>query len=142
MQGHPRVSVATCLLNEEEVLPELLRRVTTVLDSLPGGPHEMVIVDDGSSDRTFAIVAAASERDPRIVGISFSRNFGHQAALSAALEHASGDVVILVDGDLQDTMRPCLRYFVARPRCQLRSTNVQRRFAANMQTVTGGTATR
>jgi dolichol-phosphate mannosyltransferase len=96
------VTVATCLLNEEEVLPELLRRVMAVLDSLPGGPHEFVIIDDGSSDRTFSLIEAAARADHRIVGVSLSRNFGHQAALSAALERSTGDVVILMDGDLQD----------------------------------------
>jgi dolichol-phosphate mannosyltransferase len=63
----------------------------------------MVFVDDGSSDRTFELASAAAAEDPRIVAISLSRNFGHQAALSAALEHVSGDVVVLMDGDLQDS---------------------------------------
>ena len=113
MAEHPRVSVATCLLNEEEVLPELLRRLTAVLNSLPGGPHEMVFVDDGSSDRTFATVETAAEGDPRIIGVSLSRNFGHQAALSAALEQASGDVVIVMDGDLQDPPEEIPRFLDA-----------------------------
>ena len=98
----PRVSVAIALYNEEEVLPELLRRLTAVLDKLPAGPHEIVLVDDGSSDRTMDLVTAAAAEDPRIVGISLSRNFGHQAALSAALDNVTGDVVIVMDGDLQD----------------------------------------
>jgi dolichol-phosphate mannosyltransferase len=109
----PRISVATCLLNEEEVLPELLRRVRDVLDALPGGPHEIVLVDDGSSDRTFALIEAAARDDLRIVGISFSRNFGHQAGLSAALENTSGDVVILMDGDLQDPPEEIPRFLDA-----------------------------
>jgi dolichol-phosphate mannosyltransferase len=109
----PRVSVATCLLNEEEVLPELIRRVTSVLDTLPGGPHELVLVDDGSTDRTFALISAASLEEPRIVGVELSRNFGHQAALSAALEHATGDVVILMDGDLQDPPEEIPRFLKA-----------------------------
>jgi polyisoprenyl-phosphate glycosyltransferase len=98
----PRVSVAIALYNEEEVLPELLARLTAVLDDLPGGPHEMVLVDDGSSDRTWERLSSAAAADPRIVGISLSRNFGHQAALSAALDNITGDVVIVMDGDLQD----------------------------------------
>ena len=102
MSGEPRVSVAISLHNEEEVFPELIRRLTVVLDSLPGGPHEMVFVDDGSSDSTFELVSSAAANDDRIVGVSLSRNFGHQAALSAALEATSGDVVIVMDGDLQD----------------------------------------
>jgi glycosyltransferase involved in cell wall biosynthesis len=98
----PRVCVAISLYNEEEVFPELLRRLRAVLDVLPGGPHEIIFVDDGSSDGTFEKVAAAAAEDQRITGISLSRNFGHQAALSAALDHGSADVVIVMDGDLQD----------------------------------------
>ena len=98
----PRVSTAISLYNEEAVFSELLRRLRSVLDTLPGGPHEMVFVDDGSSDGTFAMVAAAAETDPRVVGVCLSRNFGHQAALSAALDHCSGDAVVVMDGDLQD----------------------------------------
>lgn len=97
-----RVSVAVALYNEEEVIPELLRRVLTVLDKIPGGPHELVLVDDGSSDRTFELIAAAATQTPNIIAISLSRNFGHQSALSAALDHITGDIVIIMDGDLQD----------------------------------------
>jgi polyisoprenyl-phosphate glycosyltransferase len=101
-EDQPSVSVAIALHNEEAVFAELLRRLTAVLDRLDGGPHEVVFVDDGSTDATFARISAAALNDPRIVGISLSRNFGHQAALSAALERVSGDVVIVMDGDLQD----------------------------------------
>jgi dolichol-phosphate mannosyltransferase len=97
-----RVSVAISLYNEENVLPELLRRLRDVLARIPGGPHEMLFVDDGSSDRTFEILAAAAAADSRIVVLSLSRNFGHQAALTAALDHVTGDLVVLMDGDLQD----------------------------------------
>lgn len=102
MSVAPSVSVAISLYNEEEVFPELLRRLKAVLDGLPGGPHQLVFVDDGSSDGTFDKVAAAAAEDTRIVGICLSRNFGHQAALSAALDYASADAVIVMDGDLQD----------------------------------------
>ena len=100
--GPPRLSIAIPLLDEEQVLPELLRRLRAVLAELPGGPHEMVFVDDGSTDRTFEILRAEAEKDTRIVAVSLSRNFGHQAALSAALDCVSGDLVVLMDGDLQD----------------------------------------
>ena len=103
MSGMPRVSLAIALYNEEAVLPELLRRVRSVLDGLPGPTHEMVFVDDGSTDRTLALLSAAAAADPRITVVALSRNFGHQAALSAALDHVSGDVVIVMDGDLQDS---------------------------------------
>ena len=102
MSAGPRVSVAIPLFNEEQVLAELLRRLRDVLAKIDGGPHEMVFVDDGSSDRTFEMLAAAAAEDPRIVAISLSRNFGHQSAISAALDNVSGDVIVVMDGDLQD----------------------------------------
>lgn len=98
----PRVSVAIPVYNEELVVPELLRRVGAVLDGIPGGPHEIVIVDDGSRDRTLAMLQEAAATDPRLVIIALSRNFGHQAALTAAIDHVTGDAVMLMDGDLQD----------------------------------------
>jgi glycosyltransferase involved in cell wall biosynthesis len=102
MIASPRVSVAIPIYNEEAVVPELVRRTTAVLDSLPGGPHEVVFVNDGSSDGTLGMLEAAAERDPRIVVVELSRNFGHQIALAAAIDQVSGDVVVLMDGDLQD----------------------------------------
>jgi len=98
----PRVSVAIPIYNEEEVVPLLIQRTTAALDGLPGGPHEIVLVDDGSSDRTAEILEAAALQDPRLVVVALSRNFGHQTALAAALDHCSGGVVVLMDGDLQD----------------------------------------
>ena len=89
-------------LQREKGVPELVRRLRAVLDGLPGGPHEMVFVDDGSTDRTFELLDEAAAGDPRIVVVSLSRNFGHQTAISAALDHATGDVVVVMDGDLQD----------------------------------------
>jgi len=102
MIDSPRVSVAIPIYNEEEVVPLLIQRTTTALDGLPGGPHEVVLVDDGSSDRTAEILESAALEDPRLVVVALSRNFGHQTALAAALDHCSGGVVVLMDGDLQD----------------------------------------
>ena len=102
MNVTPRTSVAVPLHNEESVVPELLRRVTAVLDLLPGGPHELVLVDDGSTDATLGMLEAAAAREPRITVISLSRNFGHQPAITAALDHTTGDVTVVMDGDLQD----------------------------------------
>lgn len=98
----PSVSVAIPVYNEQAVVPELLRRTTEVIDAIPGGPHEIVLVDDGSSDRTLELLEEAAEKDNRIVVVSLSRNFGHQIALAAALDHVAGDVTVLMDGDLQD----------------------------------------
>jgi glycosyltransferase involved in cell wall biosynthesis len=102
MIGQPSVSVAIPVYNEEAIVPELLRRTRAVLDGIPGGPHQIVLVDDGSSDRTWELLERAAEKDPRLVVIALSRNFGHQTALGAALDHVSGDVTVLMDGDLQD----------------------------------------
>jgi len=102
MTDDPRISVAIPLFNEEAVVPELLRRLGMVLDSLPGGPHEVLMVDDGSADGTLALLEQAAAADPRLVVIGLSRNFGHQAALTAALDHVTGDVTIVMDADLQD----------------------------------------
>jgi glycosyltransferase involved in cell wall biosynthesis len=84
------------------VLPELLHRLRSVLDKLTGGPHQIVFVDDGSTDTTFNMLVEAARNDPRILALSLSRNFGHQAAITAALDHATGDAVVVMDGDLQD----------------------------------------
>jgi glycosyltransferase involved in cell wall biosynthesis len=97
-----RLSVAIPLHNEAAGIPELLRRLGAVLDTIPGGPHEIVLVDDGSTDRTLELLHAAARRDRRLVVVALSRNFGHQQALSAALDFVSGDVVVAMDGDLQD----------------------------------------
>lgn len=97
-----RLSVAIPIHNEESVLPELLRRTLEVLDKLSGGPHELLFVDDGSTDGTLGILEEAAGKDARIVVVSLSRNFGHQAALTAALDHVTGDATVVMDGDLQD----------------------------------------
>lgn len=97
-----RLSVAIPVHNEESVLSELLRRLRAVLDNVVGGPHEIVFVDDGSTDRTFEMLAETANEDERIVVVSLSRNFGHQAAITAGLDHVTGDAAIVMDGDLQD----------------------------------------
>ena len=97
-----RLSVAIPVHNEESVLPELLQRLRSVLDSLPDGPHEMLFVDDGSTDRTFEMLDQAARLDSRVVALSLSRNFGHQTAITAALDHVTGDATVVMDGDLQD----------------------------------------
>ncbi len=102
MNAGLRLSVAIPIHDEESVLPELLRRTLAVLDHLPGGPHELLFVDDGSNDGTLALLEEAAQKDARIIVVSFSRNFGHQAALTAALDHVSGDATVVMDGDLQD----------------------------------------
>lgn len=96
------MSIAVPVYNEEQILPEFLRRLRAVIDNIPGGPHEIIVVDDGSADRTRQLLHEEAERDPRITGLALSRNFGHQSALTAGLDHVSGDVAVVMDDDLQD----------------------------------------
>jgi polyisoprenyl-phosphate glycosyltransferase len=99
----PRVerllSVVAPMYEEEATVDPFLARVHAALE---GVEHEVILVDDGSKDGTAAAMAAAAERDPRVKVVALSRNFGHQPALTAGLEHASGDAVVMIDGDLQD----------------------------------------
>ena len=93
------VSVVVPLCDEAGTVRELYARVRAALD---GEPFELLLVDDASSDGTAEIVDALAEQDPRVRVIHLSRNFGHQAALTAGLEHARGEAVAMLDGDLQD----------------------------------------
>lgn len=95
------LSAVVPVYNEEGSLGELHRRVTAVLESLEL-PYELILVDDGSRDRTPGIIAELCADDPRVRAVHFSRNFGHQAALAAGLQHASGRGVVVLDADLQD----------------------------------------
>jgi glycosyltransferase involved in cell wall biosynthesis len=93
------VSVVAPMYEEEATAGQFVARVR---DALDGVDFELVIVDDGSPDGTGAALAAEAAADKRVKVLSLSRNFGHQAALTAGLEHAQGDVVVMLDGDLQD----------------------------------------
>ncbi|HUP40358.1 MAG TPA: glycosyltransferase family 2 protein [Vicinamibacterales bacterium] len=110
-----KLSVGIPVFNEQEVLPKLLARLLPVLDGIEGGPHEVIFVDDGSTDSSRSVLADASSRDPRIRVVVLSRNFGHQAALGAALDYATGNAVVLMDADLQDQPE-MIPAFVARHR--------------------------
>ncbi len=96
-----KLSLVIPVFNEAEALPELLKALHPVLDRLDCD-HEIVFVDDGSSDDTAAQLDAAAAADERIKVLRFSRNFGHQAAITAGLDHATGDAVVMMDADLQD----------------------------------------
>jgi glycosyltransferase involved in cell wall biosynthesis len=95
------ISVVVPCLNEQEVLRETNRRLFAVLEQLPL-KFEILYVDDGSTDATPDILREFQARDERIRVVRFSRNFGHQLAITAGLEHASGDAVAIIDADLQD----------------------------------------
>lgn len=96
------LSVVCPAFNEEKVLPLFHQQLAAVLDGLPDAcTAEVLYIDDGSRDRTLAVLHGLAAQDPRIRFLSFSRNFGHQAALTAGLEAARGDAVITMDSDLQ-----------------------------------------
>jgi polyisoprenyl-phosphate glycosyltransferase len=95
------LSIIVPLFNEEEVLPSLVSRLDASMASLDCAV-EVILVDDGSRDRTLEAATAVAERDPRYRVLSFTRNFGHQLALTAGLDFAQGDAALLMDGDLQD----------------------------------------
>ena len=95
------ISIVLPIYNEEEVLPQLRERLEAVLASL-GHEIEVVLIDDGSSDRSPEILAGWTEHWPGSVLIRLSRNFGHQAACTVGLRKAGGDAVVLMDADLQD----------------------------------------
>lgn len=95
------LSVIVPMYNEEEVIEVTYNRLKAVLKSL-GETYEIVFVNDGSRDRTAAIVRSICERDRMVKLVDFSRNFGHQIAVTAGMDHASGRTVVLIDADLQD----------------------------------------
>jgi dolichol-phosphate mannosyltransferase len=95
------ISVVVPIYNEQENLPELRRRMTAALDST-GEDWELILVNDGSRDRSAEMIRQYHAEDGRIKLVNLSRNFGHQPAVTAGIHHARGDCVVLIDGDLQD----------------------------------------
>lgn len=96
-----RFSVVIPVFNEEEVLPVTYGRLTEVMERL-SVPYELIFVDDGSEDRSPKILDDFAERDSRVRVIHFSRNFGHQAAITAGMDYARGEAIVVIDADLQD----------------------------------------
>ena len=97
----PALSVVVPCFDEEGVLPAFLARMAAVLDRIEG-TSEIVVVDDGSRDATWRLMAEASARDARIVAVRLMRNHGHQLALTAGLSICRGERVLIIDADLQD----------------------------------------
>jgi dolichol-phosphate mannosyltransferase len=98
---HPTLSVVAPCFNEEKVLPELYRRLSQALDGA-GLSWELVLVNDGSRDLTSQIMRELHAHDPRVKVVDFARNFGHGVAVTAGMDYATGDAVVLIDADLQD----------------------------------------
>jgi dolichol-phosphate mannosyltransferase len=98
---HPVISVVAPVYNEAKSLPEFYDRVSSALNRL-GETWELVLVNDGSRDESLEVMRRLNASDPRVKLIDFARNFGHQVAVSAGMDFASGDAVIIIDSDLQD----------------------------------------
>ena len=96
------LAIVIPIYNEEETLPELARRVRAACDSLSDVAWRVIYVNDGSSDRSVPMMLEQHAADGRFTLVDLSRNFGHQAAISAGLAHADADAVVIMDGDLQD----------------------------------------
>jgi polyisoprenyl-phosphate glycosyltransferase len=96
------ISVVVPCYNEEEVLVHTHSRLTQVLDRLENAEYELVYVNDGSSDRTDEILRSLNQTSPHTRAVLLSRNFGHQAAVTAGLTAAAGQCVVIIDADLQD----------------------------------------
>ena len=97
----PTYSFIVPVFNEEATLPELYRRLSAVMDSMDGAV-ELVLVDDGSSDRSLTMMRELHEHDHRVCYLSFARNFGHQIAVTAGLNFVRGQAIVVLDADLQD----------------------------------------
>ena len=97
-----KISVIVPMYYEEKVAEECYKRLTACLQKLTDYTYEIIIIDDGSKDKTLEILENIASKDDKVKVISFSRNFGHQAAVTAGLKHVSGDAIIIIDADLQD----------------------------------------
>jgi dolichol-phosphate mannosyltransferase len=94
-------SIVIPIYNEQETIPALYERLKLTIETFDA-PTEVVLVDDGSADGSFELLREINAKDHRFKVVRFSRNFGHQVAISAGLEHTTGDAVMIIDGDLQD----------------------------------------
>ena len=99
--SRPVLSIVAPVYNEEQALPVLYERIYGTMEEL-GEPWELVLINDGSYDRSYEIMRELHEKDPRVRIVNFSRNFGHQIAITAGTDYAQGDAVIIIDADLQD----------------------------------------
>ncbi|MBI5640709.1 MAG: glycosyltransferase family 2 protein [Nitrospirae bacterium] len=113
-----KVSVVIPLYNEEENVMELYGRLKHVLEAMKSG-YEIIFVDDGSTDSTFSLVEKIQEKDSRVMAISFRRNFGQTAAFAAGFDYADGDVIVTLDGDLQNDPADIPRLLEAMKDCDI-----------------------
>ena len=97
-----KISLVIPMYYEEQVAKECYKRVTKVLKELKEYDYEIIFVNDGSKDKTLPILEEIAKKDKKVKVISFSRNFGHQAAVTAGLKYVTGDAIVIMDADLQD----------------------------------------
>ena len=97
-----KISIVIPMYHEEEVVNECYNRITNVSQSLDNYDYEIIFINDGSKDKTLELLESIAEEDKRVKVISFSRNFGHQCAVTAGLQYVTGDAVVIIDADLQD----------------------------------------
>ncbi len=97
-----KISLVVPMYCEEKNVNECYKRISGVLGELEGYDFEIIFVNDGSKDKTLELLSRIAKEDKRVKIISFSRNFGHQAAVTAGLKQVSGDAIIIIDADLQD----------------------------------------
>jgi dolichol-phosphate mannosyltransferase len=102
MNEQKLISIVIPVYNEIDVIDACYERLTRVMGSLEGYDYELVFVDDGSHDRTHERLVAFHEQDPHLKVVKFSRNFGHQIAVTAGVDEAVGDAIVIIDADLQD----------------------------------------
>ncbi len=108
MPPRPRFSIVVPIWNEEQVIPVLYARVRDTMEAT-GETWELICVNDGSKDRSLELLIATRAADPRVKILNFSRNFGHQIAITAGADFAEGDAVVVMDADLQDPPDVVLR---------------------------------
>ncbi|GIL08891.1 MAG: glycosyl transferase [Chloroflexota bacterium] len=101
MDEKPRYSIVAPIYNEEGNIQVLYERLSAVMDST-GESWELVAINDGSRDRSLELLQELAARDPRVKVLNFARNFGHQIAVTAGLDHTSGEAAVVIDADLQD----------------------------------------
>ncbi|QCR23211.1 glycosyltransferase family 2 protein [Pontibacter sp. SGAir0037] len=136
MQYPYDISVVVPLFNEEESLPELVRWIRRVMHA-HSFSYEIILIDDGSTDRSWEVIADLSEEDKSIKGVSFNRNYGKSAALHVGFQRCVGEVVITMDADLQDSPEeiPALYDMIKHQKYDLVSGWKQKRFDPISKTV-------
>ena len=102
MENIKKLSIIIPMYYEEKVVNECYKRLKEMAKKLKGYDYELIFVNDGSKDNTLTLLEEIAKNNNKVKIISFSRNFGHQAAVTAGLKYATGDAIVIIDADLQD----------------------------------------